>query len=148
MSDDFTRLIARAACGKRQKRRRRGLVPRHDIEGLPQDPIQEPDWPPGRRGAELCQWVYDARPGQLWSYLRLPPETRPEIPQGSPSLAFNLFAEAIYDPADAYADEDGYRRADWWRDYYPTADGQCLQHGVEFRSGQFIAHGRPAPVDE
>ena len=113
-------------------KRRAGLVQRHDIEGLPQDPVQSLDWPADLTGADLVQWVYDRRSDEVWSYLALPPSQRREIREDMPLLAFHTFAEPILDPGDPAADASGWRPPDWRRDYYPTADGQGL-HTV-FRS--------------
>ena len=124
-------------------KRRAWLVPRHDIEGLPQDPVQSLDWPADVTGADLVQWVYHRRSSEFWSYLVLPPRLRREIGEDMPLLAFDTFAEPIYDPDDPSADANGWRPPDWRRDYYPTADGHGLQHGVSFLCDKFNAHGRP-----
>jgi hypothetical protein len=125
-----------------KSKRRAGLVPRHDIEGLPQDPVQSLDWPADLAGANLVQWVYDRRSDEVWSYLALSPSQRREIREDLPLLAFSTFAEPIFDPDDPGADASGWRPPDWRRDYYPTADGQGLQHGVSFLYDKFNAHGR------
>jgi hypothetical protein len=70
-------------------RRRAGLVPSHDIEGLPQDPVQSLDWPADLVGADLVQWVYDRRNDEVWSYLALPPSRCRDIREDRPLLAFD-----------------------------------------------------------
>ena len=136
-------IAALMAAASPRRKRLAGLVPRHDIEGLPQDPVQSLDWPADLTGADLVQWVYDQRSDGVWSYLALPPRKRREIREDMPLLAFDTFAEPIYDPDDPSADANGWRPPDWRRDYYPTADGQGLQHGVSFLCDKFSAHGRP-----
>lgn len=106
--------------------------------------MQSLDWPAELTGADLVQWVYDQRSSEVWSYLALPPNRRREIREDMPFLAFDTFAEPVFDPDDPNADKEGWRAADWRRDYYPTADGRGLQHGVEFRWDKFVAHGWPA----
>jgi hypothetical protein len=124
-------------------RRRAGLVPCHDFEGLPQDPVQSFHWPADLAGAALVQWVYDRRSDEVWSYLALPSTQCREIREDMPLLAFDTFAEPIFDPCDPRADASGWRQPDWRRDYYPTADGRGLQHGVSFLYDKFSAHRRP-----
>jgi hypothetical protein len=142
MPRSIANLLAAASTRGRQ---RAGLAPRHDIEGLPQDPVQSLDWPPDFTGADLVQWVYHRRSSEFWSYLVLPPRLRREIGEDMPLLAFDTFAEPVFDPDDQDADPSGWRQPDWRRDYYPTGDGQGLQHGVEFRYDRFVAHGgRPS----
>ncbi len=141
MPRSIANLLATAsAVGKR----RAGLVPRHGIEGLPQDPVQSFDWPANLIGADLVQCLYDRRSSEIWSYLALPPARRREIREDIPLLAFDIFAERVFDPDDPDADPSGWRPPDWRRDYYPLGNGLGLQHGVEFRNGRFVAHGWPA----
>ena len=120
------------------------LVPPHDDQGLPQDPVQSVDWPADLTGADLVQWVYDQRSSEIWSYLALPPAQRREIREDLHLLAFDTFAQSVFDPQDQEYDRACWRPPDWRRDYYPTADGQGVQHGVEFRYDRFVAHGRTA----
>jgi hypothetical protein len=105
--------------------------------------MQSLDWPADVAGPALVQWVYDRRSDEVWSYLALSPSQRREIREEMPLLAFHTFAEPIFDPDDPNADESGWRPPDWRRDYYPTADGQGLQHGVSFLWDKFSAHGSP-----
>jgi hypothetical protein len=138
-------IAALMAAASPRGKRPAGHVPRHDIEGLPQDPVQSLDWPADLTGADLVQWVFDRRSDEVWSYLALPPTQRREIREDMPLLAFDTFAEPIFDPGDPRADASGWRQPDWRRDYYPTADGQGLQHGVSFLWDKFNAHGLQCP---
>jgi hypothetical protein len=57
---------------------RAGLVSRHHIEVIPQDPVQSLDWPNHLEGAGLVQSICDWRSHLAWSYLALPPDQRRE----------------------------------------------------------------------
>jgi hypothetical protein len=105
--------------------------------------VQSLDWPADLAGVALVQRVYDRRSDEVWSYLALPPTQRREIREDMQLLAFDSFAEPIFDPDDPSTDASGWRQPDWRRDYYPTADGQGSSTRCFILWDKFNAHGRP-----
>ena len=134
-------IAALMAAASPKGKRRAGLVPRHDIEGLPRARC---NFSIGRPILPVQTWCsMTSAVMRCGTTLRCHPGSRREIREDMPLLAFDTFAERIFDPDDLSADASGWRPPDWRRDYYPTADGRGLQHGVSFLYDKFSAHGRP-----